>query len=245
MDNIECYRVLNLKENATWQEVKKAYRRSILMYHPDANPYDHQTTEKFKKIVCAYKTLEKITNETNMSPQTLYSRERNKKFNRITNYLKEAKDRFLIFNDKQRTINNKQQVFINKTNMPGFSPTQAINYSTQPSFSEELSFEAITMRLEHSNNKYVKREATRILVMSGLKARYYLVKSLDNISKENDIPSLTYIIDALGEYGNHSTCEILNRFLHHNDTKVVITTVRSISRIDQREKSCDFNYKQR
>lgn len=50
------YRELGLTENATLDEIKKAYRKLALKYHPDRN--DHATaTEKFRAISEAYQAL--------------------------------------------------------------------------------------------------------------------------------------------------------------------------------------------
>ncbi|MGX7582548.1 DnaJ C-terminal domain-containing protein [Candidatus Vidania fulgoroideorum] len=56
------YEILGINENASEEEIKKAYRRLAMKYHPDKNPGDKNAEEKFKEIKNAY---EKLTNKTN------------------------------------------------------------------------------------------------------------------------------------------------------------------------------------
>uniref|UniRef100_A0A6G1SLU6 Cysteine string protein n=1 Tax=Aceria tosichella TaxID=561515 RepID=A0A6G1SLU6_9ACAR len=51
------YNILNLKKSATPDEVKRAYRQLALRYHPDKNPNDPTTHEKFQDINRAHKIL--------------------------------------------------------------------------------------------------------------------------------------------------------------------------------------------
>jgi curved DNA-binding protein CbpA len=50
------YEILNLKTNATLQEIKSQYRKLCLQFHPDKNN-SPEATEKFKMINRAYETL--------------------------------------------------------------------------------------------------------------------------------------------------------------------------------------------
>jgi len=53
----DYYRILGLKEEASDEEIKKAYRRLALQCHPDRNPGDKEAEERFKEISEAYGVL--------------------------------------------------------------------------------------------------------------------------------------------------------------------------------------------
>lgn len=54
----KLYQVLELNDNANSEQIKKAYRKLALQYHPDRNP---NGTDKFKEIANAYEILSDIT----------------------------------------------------------------------------------------------------------------------------------------------------------------------------------------
>ncbi len=53
----DYYEVLGVYRNASQEEIKKAYRKLALKYHPDQNPGNKEAEEKFKEITEAYSVL--------------------------------------------------------------------------------------------------------------------------------------------------------------------------------------------
>ena len=56
-DKRDYYEVLGVEKNASEGEIKKAYRKLAMKYHPDQNPGDKSAEEKFKEINEAYEVL--------------------------------------------------------------------------------------------------------------------------------------------------------------------------------------------
>ena len=56
-DKRDYYEVLGLKKGASDDEIKKAFRKMAMKYHPDKNPGDKNAEEKFKEINEAYAVL--------------------------------------------------------------------------------------------------------------------------------------------------------------------------------------------
>lgn len=57
MSKKDFYSILGVSRSASPEELKKAYRKLAMQYHPDKNPGDKKAEEKFKEISEAYDTL--------------------------------------------------------------------------------------------------------------------------------------------------------------------------------------------
>ena len=53
----DYYEVLGTQKGASAEEIKKAYRKMAMKYHPDRNPGDKEAEEKFKEAAEAYEVL--------------------------------------------------------------------------------------------------------------------------------------------------------------------------------------------
>jgi curved DNA-binding protein len=57
MDYKDYYQILGVSRSAGNEEIRKAYRKLAMQYHPDRNPGDKQAEERFKEINEAYQVL--------------------------------------------------------------------------------------------------------------------------------------------------------------------------------------------
>ena len=60
---VDELRVLGLRPNATFEDIKASYRSLARRYHPDLNPGDQVAEEKFIRITQAYQYLVEVTPE--------------------------------------------------------------------------------------------------------------------------------------------------------------------------------------
>ena len=57
MSDNEYYDLLEVNRSASAEEIKKAFRKQAMKYHPDRNPDDKEAEQKFKQINEAYEVL--------------------------------------------------------------------------------------------------------------------------------------------------------------------------------------------
>lgn len=58
MSQRDYYEILGVERTATHEEIKRAYRKLALKYHPDHNPDDPEAEDKFKEAAAAYDILQ-------------------------------------------------------------------------------------------------------------------------------------------------------------------------------------------
>lgn len=73
MDIGDCYRLLGLRSGASFAEIKASYRRLVQKYHPDINPDDEKSKEKFIALTEAYKFLQTVVPQEEIAPKSINS----------------------------------------------------------------------------------------------------------------------------------------------------------------------------
>ena len=53
----DFYEILGVSKSSSADEIKKAYRKVAMQYHPDRNPSDKEAEDKFKEAAEAYEIL--------------------------------------------------------------------------------------------------------------------------------------------------------------------------------------------
>ena len=77
MKKKKCYEILGLSDNASIDDIKRAYKKLAIKYHPDKNKHP-KAEEKFKQISTAYNTL--LANNNNNDDDDDYHSHHNTQF---------------------------------------------------------------------------------------------------------------------------------------------------------------------
>jgi molecular chaperone DnaJ len=73
MSSKDYYLLLNVKPNASTEEIKRSYRRLALKYHPDKNPGDPLSEAAFKEIAEAYDILSDLKKREDYHSKRFYT----------------------------------------------------------------------------------------------------------------------------------------------------------------------------
>ena len=180
----DFYYILGVNQSATIDDVKKAYRKLSLKFHPDKNEGDPFFTDRFKEIQEAYETLSDSTRRSvydkkKFSNSNAQSTSNRNNFTPEIEFFNSSRDSYEFEEEitfSWRTIN------ANKVSISPFGEVQPIGkktYKFKDFKNESLTFKLIT------ENTNIERKTSSILI---LKNRTYtdLYNSVkEKIEEEN------------------------------------------------------------
>ena len=144
------YDVLEVKRDASINDIKKSYRKLALKYHPDKNPGDTIAENKFKEINNAFEIIgnEEKRNKYNMELDGIGPH--------ISTNIRNPMDIFKQFHQMHNINNNKFNININFNNSNN-AVSQTTRQSTRIQGNIKIT-EIITEKVDANGNKSVQKQ---------------------------------------------------------------------------------------
>lgn len=196
-ETLDFYKILEVSENATLEEIKKSYRRKVLKYHPDLNKNNPFAVKMLQNVIKAYKTLsdseKRVEYDKNIKNFKIYTTfpdlkknaagEKNKK-NKVKKKKKEEDLNISIF----KKIKIGFRVFRTKISNT-FNKLPELIVADKKLL--RIPIEELRQRFYKSENKYVRCEALKALsVLVGKRAYAEIERGFDDISKDVRLVSI-------------------------------------------------------
>ncbi len=208
------YALLNVNEGADLNEIKKAYRRAVHLYHPDANG-GVGNPEKFKEVVKAYNHILKHYKSLGIKPVPQKKKTSALIYEKLGNIFgakKEAAGYARASERKQRRTMRKDE------------------FSVLDPMLLKLPFDELKLRFEESQNEFVVRQAARALTHCFGAGAFSLLR--DRLPSARG-PVAEEILHCLGLVGDQESILILEKYVRHADVKIACAAVRSLRNINQ------------
>jgi DnaJ domain/HEAT repeats len=208
------HQILKVRNNATRQEIRDAYKRCVKQYHPDVNRDGKDTTETFKRVVNAYRVLlqdaspkeSPATNSANTasapspSPRKAPRRSFKHAFSRINMFRRSSPDE----QQDDGTLNLDHKL-------------------------DMLSVTDLIQRFQASQNRYVRMQAAHSLARrNDLRATLALLREMNTSDKQLKIA----IIRSLGESGARRAAYSLSKLLGSKDPDISREASWAMEKID-------------
>lgn len=171
------YSILNVTPSSSMKDIKKAYRKLVLKYHPDVNK-DPDAEEKFKDITKAFKVL------SNPKARLKYDVVLEKEYGK--------KDNVIDINEliKKLSLKIKSKSYSTLINISKDVDKISIDKQTL-----SLDVNELGKRLIESNNSFVKKVASKALINKDKKNVYHYI--LHAIKNENNEEMIIYYLKLI------------------------------------------------
>jgi len=176
------YRVLGVLENASLPEVKKAYRKLVLLYHPDTDPHNESLHQRFREVQEAYNQIQALFRQKRKQQERPQPKNAENKYNsyKLKRYKKKKQPNLFqrLFKSNKKYVSKSQKGFTLKSLLWRFSARQFIQ------------------QLENSHNRYVCIEAAKALQQfsstASIAALIEAARSKDPDIRKQALASLRY-----------------------------------------------------
>lgn len=166
------YRILDVPEEASTSDIKKAYRKLMLKYHPDVNQNEPLKSEYFEKVVEAYKILSDDEKRAEYDRQRLD--QNSSKDQNVKEFKKNKKGKGFFSSFSSFLFKGKDNKYLDEDDF--FQVSKEVM---------DLDIERLKEQYLESSNKYVRAEALKALIIKlGKQAFKYIEKALEDHSKE-------------------------------------------------------------
>jgi len=255
----DYYKILNVERNSNEEEIKSAYRKLALKYHPDKNPGNNEAVEKFKEISEAYSVIgdkdKRKQYDVMGSIDDNFGTE--DPFNIFNNIFQQHMNTFM--NMKYENDINVNDIFSNLTGMQGnsmpfgnihvrvhtfstdiFEGNQRINNNN--SFNDDHKFSNIFSNFYKEEDE--DSQDTEDINIGGLFSKFFNAKKetkQSNYSKETSKPEVPTKTKILYEKPDDIVYDIkvsLEDIYENNKKKITITRKRKVDGqyIDKKKK---------
>jgi len=206
------FAILRVKPGSNIREIKKAYRRAVIKYHPDTNG-GRGNTDRFKEVVTAYKALQKHYKSIGVK-QTAPQTNSNFIFLRI----------YYSLRDMIKHSSDAPQRFIRPRKRKIYDGTFIDPLVTS------IPYEDLKLRFYESNNIHVRQQAARALAYNNAK------EAVDILKPELETASQGFLVELIFCFGLiplDSSIKILKRFAGSRDIRVACAAVNALQNIDR------------
>ena len=248
-DKLDLYSILNLDNKCSQADIKKSYKKLILIYHPDKNK-NINTSEQFIKIKYAYDILNnKKTRDEYDSKNINYKDIFNNKFENLINTLSSVnKSKKIILNlVKNKLINyiNFDADVFNIINNNLFDQIPSINYLSMLNINIKLIFTIYNFW----NNNPILIDYNRC-TRSNFKEYIFPIDNLQNYENEGEILTINennyygnFIIkiDIDNKIYNNIKYEIVNNDLYFTINNMISNDIVKFIFLDDKDYQFNLN----